>query len=104
MYHPGARAAAAAFLSKGGVRPDAGLLAERTLHETEHQRDPQPAPESVQGLACLPGYSGLSESGRLCLCMGGNEGGVVCIRASILFVWVRIRVEFVRVSILYVYG
>lgn len=34
VYHPRQGAAAAQDLSKGGVRPDAGLLAEGAPHET----------------------------------------------------------------------
>lgn len=61
MHHPGPCAAAASHLSQGGVQPDAGLLAEGALHEAEHQGDPLHAPEPGQGLARLPGHTGLRQ-------------------------------------------
>lgn len=60
MYNSRSGAAAAPDLSQRSVRPDAGLLAARAAHETQHQRNPLSAPQSGQGLAGLLGYSGLN--------------------------------------------
>lgn len=56
MHHPGPSPAAASHVPAGGVRADAGMLAEGTTHEEEHQGHPHPPPELGQGIACLPGY------------------------------------------------
>lgn len=63
VYNPGQSAAAPEDLPQRGVRPDAGLLAERAAHETQHQRDPRSAAQSGQGLTCIPGYIGLNPVG-----------------------------------------
>lgn len=56
MHHPGPSPAAASHVPAGGIRADAGMLAEGTTHEEEHQGHPHPPPELGQGIACLPGY------------------------------------------------
>lgn len=38
VHHTGARSGSATSLSQGSLRPDAGLLAERTAAATQHQR------------------------------------------------------------------
>lgn len=73
VYNPGQSAAAPQDLPQGGVRPDAGLLAERAAHETQHQRDPRSAAQSSQGLTCIPGYIGLNP-------VGGWKAQYVCVR------------------------
>ena len=70
VYNPGQGAAAPQDLSEGSVRPDAGLLAERAAHETQHQRNPLSAPQSGQSFTCIPGYTWLNPGGeRMCVCM-----------------------------------
>lgn len=68
VHHPGPCAAAAPDLPERGVRPDAGLLAARAPHETQHQGDPRPAPEPGQGLAGLPGHTGMNYGPCVCVC------------------------------------
>lgn len=63
VHNPGPGAAAPEDLSERSIRPDAGLLAERAAHETQHQRNPLSAPQSGQSLTCIPGYTGLNTGG-----------------------------------------
>lgn len=71
MHHTGPGSAATSHLSEGGVRPDAGLLAERALHEAEHQGDLQHAPESGQSLSGVPGHPGLMHRRSVYVLGGG---------------------------------
>lgn len=59
MYYSRSGAAAAAYLSEGSVRPDAGLLAAWATCTSQHQRDPHPASQPGKGFTSIPRHPGI---------------------------------------------
>lgn len=69
MHHTRTCAGEATALSQGSVRHYAGMLAEGTAAEVEHQRHPENSLCLGQSHTCLPGYPGLVFVGNMFGCL-----------------------------------